>query len=165
MTLSARLRARQQHELASRRVTPGHARRRRVPPPRRQTTDPIPPRPVGYHSEFRVSSPSCPSALSPRTMSPPRSVRAIQWSPPHASMDMVPALEHFGVVRVWRKPLGQAACAQPPFSAAAREKGRLQNTGFRDDCYVECKNSRTNHFWPKNLSKKDIIPSNGFQNL
>jgi len=45
-------------------------------------------------------------------------------------MDMVPALEHFGVVRAWRKPLGQAACAQTPFSAAAREKGRLQISGF-----------------------------------
>jgi len=45
-------------------------------------------------------------------------------------MDMVPALEHFGVVRAWRKPLGQAACAQPPFSAAAREKGRLKISGF-----------------------------------
>jgi len=45
-------------------------------------------------------------------------------------MDMVPALEHFGVVSVWRNPLGQAACAQPPFFTAATEKGRLQISGF-----------------------------------
>jgi len=50
-------------------------------------------------------------------------------------MDMASALEHFGVVRAWRKPLGQAACAQPPFSAAAREKGRLQISDFRDDWF------------------------------
>ena len=52
-------------------------------------------------------------------------------------MDMVSALEHFGLVRAWRKLLGQAACAQPPFSAAAREKGRLQISDFRDDWYVD----------------------------
>jgi len=69
-------------------------------------------------------------------------------------MDMVPTLEHFGVVRAWCKPLGQATCAQLPFSAAAREKGRLQISDFRDDWYVECKNSRNNHFWPKKIFKK-----------
>ena len=103
-------------DLASRRVTPGHARRRRVPPPGRQrrTRSRLGP------SDTRV--PCCTSALSPRTMSPPRSVRAIQCSPPHASIDMVPALEHFGVVRAWRKPLGQAACAQPPFLSPPGKK-------------------------------------------
>ena len=29
----------------------------------------------------------------------------------------------------------------------------LQISDFRDDWYVECKNSRNNHFWPKNLPK------------
>jgi len=29
----------------------------------------------------------------------------------------------------------------------------LQISDFRDDWYVECKNSRNNHFWPKILPK------------
>jgi len=70
-----------------------------------------------------------PSSVAPRTMSPPRSVRAILCSLPHASMDMVPALELFGAVRAWRTLLGQAACAQPPFSASARGECKFQVTG------------------------------------
>jgi len=48
---------------------------------------------------------------------------------------MVPALEHFG--QGLAQALTSAIFAQPHFSAAAREKGRLQISGCRGDWYVE----------------------------
>jgi len=89
-SLPARLRARQQHELASWRVTPGHARRRRFPPPRRQRRNRsrLDSRAVGYHSEFRVPILSCPSALIllPQANTSPPCISINVWWSPHASI-------------------------------------------------------------------------------